>query len=414
MIFGDMNKFCWLIVLLPLFGVSQENPLERIILEDDSLRMVASNPAHQVQVIYTRIDRDSKNVPGFKTYSFGLDSNLYFYPASTVKMPAAALALEKLNHLRIRGLDRSDRMTTGAATSPQTPVKSDTSAENGEPSIEHYIKKIFLVSDNDAYNRLYEFLGQGYLNEQLHSKGFTRTRIIHRLSASGYDSLGNRLTNPVSLYDGDEPAYFQNEVYSKWYPNWDLRKQVRGQGYTDGEGQLIEEPFDFRYKNYVSLTDLHDMLKVLLFPESVALQQRFDLTPDDYRFLYRYLRMLPRESDYPNYPHLADWDAYVKFLYFGSEKGKITGPVRLLNKVGDAYGFLTDVAYIANPETGIECIVAVSIHVNENEVFNDGVYEYDEIGFPFLKRLGRLIYEYDENRPRRRKADLSRFFTSGS
>jgi hypothetical protein len=401
-----------LLLLLPFFCVSQENPLERIILEDDSLRMVASNPAHQVQVMYTRIDRDSKNVPGFKTYTFGLDTNLYFYPASTVKMPAAALALEKLNDLRIRGLDRGDRMVTGAATSPQTPVEQDTSAQNGEPSIEHYIKKIFLVSDNDAYNRLYEFLGQGYLNEQLHSKGFTRTRIIHRLSVSGYDTLGNRLTNPVSLYDGDELAYFQNEVYSKWYPDWNLRNQVRGQGYTDGEGQLIEDPFDFRYKNYVSLPDLHDMLKVLLFPESVPARQRFNLTPDDYQFLYRYMRMLPRESDYPAYPDLNDWDAYVKFLYYGSEKGRIEGPIRLLNKVGDAYGFLTDVAYIANPETGTEFIVAVNIHVNENEIFNDGVYEYDEIGFPFLKRLGRLIYEYDENRPRRRKADLGRFFIS--
>jgi len=408
------EKCCFLLLLFPFFGISQENPLERIILEDDSLRMVASDPAHQVQVIYTRIDRDSKNVPGFKTYTFGLDTSLYFYPASTVKMPAAALALEKLNHLRIRGLDRTDRMVTGAATSPQTPVESDSSAESSEPSIEHYIKKIFLVSDNDAYNRLYEFLGQGYLNEQLHRKGFTRTRIIHRLSVSGYDTLGNRLTNPVSLYDGDELAYFQNEVYSKWYPDWNLRNQVRGQGYTDAEGQLIEEPFDFRYKNYVSLNDLHDMLKTLLFPESVPYQQRFDLTDDDYQFLYRHMRMLPRESNDPAYPKLDDWDAYVKFLYYGSEKGQIKGPVRLLNKVGDAYGFLTDVAYIANPETGTEFFVAVNIHVNENEVFNDGVYEYEEIGFPFLKRLGRLIYEYDENRPRRRKANLSRFFTSGN
>jgi len=399
-----------LLLSLTIVGWCQENPLERIVLEDDSLRQVVSNPAHQVQIIYTRIDRDRQNVPGFTSYTFGLDSSLYFYPASTVKMPTAALALEKLNQLRIRGLDREDRMVTGAVTPPQTAVDNDSSAASLEPTIAHYIKKIFLVSDNDAYNRLYEFLGQAYLNERLHAKGYDRTRIIHRLSVSGYDTLGNRLTNPVSLYEEDQLLYHQGEVYSAFYPDLGLRKQVRGQGYINGNGELVEgEPFDFRYKNYVALQDLHDMLLALLFPQSVTEDARFDLTPDDYQFLYRYLYHYPREVDEPAYPDLAEWDAYVKFLYFGSEKGILAGPVRSLNKVGDAYGFLTDVAYIFNPETGTEFIVAANIHVNENQIFNDGVYEYDDIGFPFLKRLGQLIYQFDEQRPRRRKAELSHF-----
>ncbi|NRB64169.1 MAG: serine hydrolase [Saprospiraceae bacterium] len=396
-------------ILLPFFGISQENPLERIILEDDSLRIIATNPDHQVQIIYTRIDRDRMNTPGFKTYTFGLDSNLYFYPASTVKMPTAAMALEKLNQLRIKGLDRADQMQVGAVTSPQTPVLGDASSANRLASIEHYIKKIFLVSDNDAYNRLYEFLGQAYLNKALKAKGFTQTRIIHRLSVSGYDTIGNRLTNPVSLYHDGELAYFQNEVYSTFYPKLNLRNQIRGLGYMDSDDKLMAEPFDFRYKNYVSLSDLHDMLKVILFPESVAPHQRFELTEDDYRFLYQYMQMWPRESEYPAYPEFSQWDTYVKFLYYGSKKGQKGGPVRLLNKVGDAYGFLTDIAYIMNPETGTEFLLAATIHTNANQVFNDGIYEYDSIGFPFLQRLGELIYQFDENRPRRRKADLSKF-----
>ena len=35
------------------------------------------------------------------------------------------------------------------------------------PSLGHYIRKVFLVSDNDAHNRLYEFVGQGELKERL-------------------------------------------------------------------------------------------------------------------------------------------------------------------------------------------------------------------------------------------------------
>lgn len=399
-----------LLLFLPITSWCQENPLPRIVQEDDSLRRIVSNPAHQVQIIYTRIDRDLQNRPGFTTFTFGLDSSLYFYPASTVKMPAAALALEKINQLNIRDLDRDSRMITGAVTPPQTAVRNDSSASDLRPTIAHYIKKVFLVSDNDAYNRLYEFLGQQYLNERLHSKGYDRTRIIHRLSVSGYDTLGNHLTNPVSLYNDDQLLYHQGEVYSTFYPDLNLRNQIRGKGYIDGNGELVaSQPFDFRYKNYAALPDLHDILLALLFPQTVPEHARFDLAEEDYSFLYRYMYHYPREVNEPAYPDLTDWDAYVKFLYFGSEKGTLDGPVRSLNKVGDAYGFLTDVAYIFNPETGTEFILAANIHVNENQIFNDGQYEYDEIGFPFLRRLGQLIYQYDEQRPRRRKADLTRF-----
>ena len=47
----------------------------------------------------------------------------------------------------------------------------------GRPTIAHYIKKILLVSDNDAFNRLYEFLGQQYINTTLHQMGYTEVQI---------------------------------------------------------------------------------------------------------------------------------------------------------------------------------------------------------------------------------------------
>ena len=47
----------------------------------------------RVQIIYTQIDRDENNTPSFTSYTYRLNENEYFYPASTVKLPAAALAL---------------------------------------------------------------------------------------------------------------------------------------------------------------------------------------------------------------------------------------------------------------------------------------------------------------------------------
>ena len=47
--------------------------------------------------------------------------------------------------------------------------------------------------------------------------------------------------------------------------------------------------------------------------------------------------------------------------------------------------------------------------VNANGIFNDGVYEYDTIGFPFMAHLGQAVYQYELSRPRTYPPDLSRF-----
>ncbi len=409
-----MRAIFFLFLLAGAFSClsAQGNVLKELLeaSSDSLIREVLRQPERfQAQAIYTQIDRDANNNPSFTSYRYNVDSNLYFYPASTIKLPAALLTLEKLNELNIIGLDKESNMQTGAGRSPQSAVTEDTSSLSGLPSVAHYIKKILLVSDNDAFNRLYEFLGQEYLNRKLHEKGYDHLRIIHRLSVGGFDTEGNRYTNPVGFYEKDTLLYYQGEVYSAFYPGLKLREQLRGVAYVDGSGRLVPEPFDFRYKNYVALQGLHDILKATIFPEALPAEQRFGLKPEDYRFMWKYMSMLPRESDYPAYPQYKDWDSYVKFFLFGDSKAPIPEHIRIFNKVGDAYGFLTDVAYIVDFKNKVEFILAANIHVNKNQTFNDNNYEYDEAGFPFLARLGRLLYNYELQRPRKHSPDLSRY-----
>jgi hypothetical protein len=47
--------------------------------------------------------------------------------------------------------------------------------------------------------------------------------------------------------------------------------------------------------------------------------------------------------------------------------------------------------------------------VNENGIFNDGVYAYDEVGYPFMANLGRAIHAHEMSRPRSHVPDLHRF-----
>lgn len=382
---------------------AQRNVLEKIIADDrSSFSAWAQQPEqYDIQVLYTQIDRDAKGTPRFTTHRFGTDPNRYFYPASTVKMPIAFLALEKLNELAIQGLDKDSPMFHFAATPPQTAALADETSPNHLPSVANYIRKIFLVSDNDAYNRLYEFLGQAHINDKLHGKGFTDTRIIHRLSVSGYDTLGNQLTNPVAFANDRGICYQQGEVRSRFYDDLGLSGQLKGVAYIDGEDKKVDAPFDFRYKNYVSLQDLHDMLKAVFFPAAVSPRERFNLTPDDYAFLREAMGQRPQESDFPSYD---EPDNYVKFWMYGDVQDstfQIPKNVRIYNKVGWAYGTLTDAAYIVDVDAGIEFFLVGTIHVNANQTFNDGVYEYEDIGMPFFGELGRAVYEWERKRKRR-------------
>ena len=72
--------------------------------------------------------------------------------------------------------------------------------------------------------------------------------------------------------------------------------------------------------------------------------------------------------------------------------------MKIYNKVGYAYGTLTDCAYIHDIKNNIEFMVTATILVNHDGIFNDNVYEYDQIGIPFLAQLGRELYEQELNR----------------
>lgn len=367
---------------------------------------VADPEKHRVQVIYTQIDRDVNNVPAFRTYTYRVDEGEYFYPASTVKLPTALLALEKINELAIAGLTRDTTMLTGANRDSQTAVISDPTSPTGLPSVAHYIRKILLVSDNDAFNRLYEFLGQQPLNEAMHAKGYGTTRIMHRLEvALGIEE--NRHTNPMVFVGEDrmrheQPAGMSDIDYTAGEPILLGRAEIV-------DGVRLERPKDFAEKNAYPLMAQHDVIRALMFPESVPADRRFGLTEEDYRFVHRYMSMSPSESGIQAYDDPDSYPGgYVRFLLSGGE-GELPNNVRVFNKVGDAYGFLTDAAFIVDFEHGVEFILAATVYTNENGTFNDDEYEYDDVGFPFLRELGLAIYELELARPRAHKPNLDRF-----
>ena len=372
----------------------------------DFFQSVLSNTDNKVQIIYSQIDRRKNGKPEFTDHYFNINDSSYFYPASTVKLPIAVLALQKLNELKITGLDKHAMMISEADYSGQTEVYNDPSTPDGRPTIEHYIKKILLVSDNDAFNRLYEFLGQEYINNTLHKMGYKEVQIVHRLDISLSEDE-NRHTNPVRFFDTNGKLIYEKPLEASRLV-YATRNTKMGSGFYRGD-QLINEPFDFSKKNRMSLKTLHNIVRSVIFPEMVSKHQRFNLTKDDYEFLRKYMSMTPLESKFPFYDRENYWDTYVKFLMYGTEKTPMKEGIRIFNKVGDAYGFLIDAAYIADFNNNIEFLLSAVIHCNSDGIFNDDKYDYDEVGFPFMKHLGQVIYDHELKRKKKVVPDLSKF-----
>jgi len=83
------------------------------------------------------------------------------------------------------------------------------------------------------------------------------------------------------------------------------------------------------------------------------------------------------------------------FFIYGDKELDFSNSFKIYNKVGFAYGQLTDTAYIINDDVSI--ILTATIDVNSNKIYNDDNYDYDLIGFPFLAQLSRGIFKIISN-----------------
>ena len=165
----------------------------------------------------------------------------------------------------------------------------------------------------------------------------------------------------------------------------------KGMGYREGDS-LIKRPFDFSLKNYLPLNTLDGVLKRIIFPQQFPISQRFNISESQREFLLNAMQITPREAgfDPETFP-----DGYCKFFMFGDVSDTIPEDLQIFNKVGFAYGTLTDCAYVHDTRNGVEFILSATILANDNQIFNDDLYEYDQIGIPFLAELGRAVYNFE-------------------
>jgi Beta-lactamase enzyme family len=314
---------------------------------------------------------------GWQHESYRRDAE-WIAPASTVKLPMAMFALHRLAQLKL------PRSTQLRVINPPTCAAQADELAQFEP-IEQTLKRLLIVSDNGAYNRLYEFVGGDRIPSLLRRFGFPKAKLQARLGAC--TPLDNALGRPVQLADASGARIWEDRITPRIVvaapEAGGLSTQV-GDAYLDFNAQLINGPRDFQFSNHWRISDMHSLLLAIAGVQPHALWGA--LSANDQAFLRQTLQTLPRAAGFDSveYP-----DAWGKFLVHGDQKTPLPEGLRICNKIGQAYGFLLDSAWLQRGAQ--QCVVSAVIYVNSDGVLNDDKYEYESVGVPFLAELGRQL-----------------------
>ena len=380
-----MKQLVCLLLTIILFGCSLEtNPIKSSLRKNDFLKeIIKDKEDYEIQVLLTKIDQYNSKVD-FQEYKYQLDDNKYFYPASTIKLPIVVLTLKKINELRSKG---SEITLKSKITLNYKDDYSELVIRDSITSFQNLIADVFLVSDNSASNILIDFIGYNYFNHEMENAGFDKTYLNHKFNPDPY------VNSTWQISDLD------NNIISSINDNQKIIKaDEKTNGLEKGErryfkGEILDESLNFSEKNRSSITDMHNLIKYIFYPEIFDSTNTFNLNVEDYDFLRYWMSRFTYEDIGEKF--IGDekfFETYNKFFIHGDEQSVSNEQIRVYNKIGQAYGTSIDNGLIKNYQDNVEFILTATIYTNKNKVINDNLYEYDDLAVPFLAKLSRAIY----------------------
>lgn len=348
----------------------------------DARRVLALRDAYQPQVLLTRCVRDGDGWRALDRQAFGPRPRQWFAAASWVKLPLAGLLLEELDRRRLDlAVDGLRLEIDGTAACAPLPT-----AQAGGWRLDALMQSMLVVSDNLAYNALYELLGSDAIHARLRELGFPEIRMATRLGCPQPRSPGKlaaRLRDATGAVVWESPAQPQ-ESFQR-FPHGNARA---GRAWAEA-GRVIPGAHDFSDSNFIPLADVHRM--TLAFGGGIGL--RFELSAGTRRWLAETLSLVPRQAASLSAEQRALPDDQSKWLLPLDARGRFLPQLRIHSKNAQSYGWIGDSAFIADESAGRACALTVLVFVDRDGVLNDGAYDYAGTGRPFLREVGSALWK---------------------
>jgi beta-lactamase class A len=263
----------------------------------------------------------------------------FFNPASTVKVGISALVLEQLNQMKLP--KETEYRILGSSR---------------WYSFDKDIKRVLIISDNEASNRLILFLGFQNLNLKMRTKGLNSF------------SVNRLMLNQGTLVNS--PAFeirFQRTITQ-------LPPQTVFQYFSC---------FEVKQKlgNCASATDLAEILIRLVQPDVYSPEKKFDLREEDRLWLQEVMSQTPQEAGF-DYE-----DTFCRFLEPLSQKiAYKTG--KLLSKCGVSLFSHTfvDTSFLKTDE-GVKYYIVFAVNPPQNVSKNQAINWMNTVSQLILKEL---------------------------
>ena len=306
------------------------NDLEVLLQNDEEIATFAKDaPAHRLQVLVSVPTNDG----GLRRLSFRADAE-YFYPASAVKLCAAFGAVDKLTDLRA-SLSSRLRFSDGAATGKSRIMNTTLRSE---------LEKSLVLDDDEAHDRLFDFVGPAELSARLANAGLLSARIAEHLAAAD-----------------DRPAPIV-ELVARGKPI--LVPQRADVALPPVPPSLLVGDTDFKTKNIVSLRDLHNLLITIARPD-LAERGKGLRSEADRKKLLELLGLLPSAL---KARAAKPADETAKPLHVAMMNALPYDTIRVHEHGGRGHGFVVENAYAIDETTGRSAFVTATMHgVDDDE-----------------------------------------------
>jgi hypothetical protein len=340
----------------------------------NGLKAVLANPEkYRFQVVYGAVPPAGGRV---ERHGFRADAE-YFFPASSMKVPIVLAAYARLGALRAGdapGASRDAKLRLGSVT---TNLESET-------------WRALIASDNESANRLLSFVGHREVHEINWAFELASIRVRGRFSTGG-------ALEPVEDSPRIEMALESGKAFVTEARHSDLvLPPTEAKGLEVGEAQVVNGKrvagaMSFADKNAARLVDLQDALAHIVRPDLLPSPHDKQISDDDRAHLLETLRTLPSESGIAGFDRNVVADYRLRPFLKGLERVVPRAGLVVHSKIGQAYGFTIDNAYVVEKATGKAFFLTAIVYANPNETLNDDVYGYDSVANPALADLAEAF-----------------------
>lgn len=371
--------------------------LLRMIAGKDSLvdHVLRNAPKYHLQILLSVEGHGAP--PGRLTHSQLNRDRYYFYPASLIKFPLAIKALEQMSVLETtHGITPDDRL--GFSLCSCDPQTSNYVSKLTPPTFRQALREMMVMSNNSAYNLLFDMVGIDSLNLRMRELGYIST-LMKRRFVSPCDNQLQRRHGGIRFHGADGMLKHMipcSESTGEWEFAEDWPHQA-GTRHLEN-GKWVAGPKSYRGGNHVSLAEAHDLLIRLMRPDLYG-ADTLTMNSALRKALVDAMGAFPRELESPQYPKGKFPDHYYKFFLDPATMDTRNGHLRIYNKVGLADGFVSDVSYVVDEERGLRFFLSASMLASRPGEPGGYRHNYYDLGIPFLRRVGSLVYRHLSEEP---------------